>query len=208
MKIIKTFERFINYINEKFDHEETYFKIMKIEDFNIVSKNGYLSPYGTIIFQEKKYKGNWTIPLSNIDEWLVPVKYFGSPLQALLMKSPGRTIVVLHLKIDKTNTLYNRDITKMFVKPSFKGYFGSFSDKNEYKINETFIGGKIPNFKLINKVTIPLEVSQFMAEPQSVLDFLNSGSEMKFSKKKMVPIKKAFMRVILKKILTLDFKNF
>jgi len=140
MKIIKTFERFINYINEKFDHEETYFKIMKIEDFNIVSKNGYLSP---------------------LDEWLVPVKYFGSPLQALLMKSPGRTIVVLHLKIDKTNTLYNRDITKMFVKPSFKGYFGSFSDKNEYKINETFIGGKIPNFKLINKVTIPLEVSEF-----------------------------------------------
>jgi len=208
--MIKKFHEFK--INEKFDYNETYFKLMPIQDFAKVLNDGFLSPVGTIKRGENEFKGNWSIPISNIDEWLTPIKYFGSPLQALLMKPAvtEKTLTLLHLKInEKENTINNRDITKMFVKPSFKGYFSSFSSENEYKINETFIGGKIEDFNLINRFKVPFKLSQYMAEPKSVLDFIYRKGEITYTNKKMTPIGKAMLKVLLKKVFTFDlFKNF
>lgn len=194
-------------ISEKYDYNETYFKLMPLAHYKEVEKNGYLSPIGSIKRDEKIYRGNWTIPLSNINAWLTPIKYFGSPLQALLMKKAAveSQVVLLHLKIGKNNIVHNRDITKMFFDYSFSGYFNSFSEEMEYPINESFIGGEIVDFELINTFKVENNLSKYFAEPQSVLDYVYGKGKPKYTDIKMTPIKRAMLSVVLKKIFTLDF---
>jgi len=64
------------------------------------------------------------------------------------------------------------------------------------------------NFTKINEFTTPTELGEYMAEPESVLNFILGKGDVIYTDKKMSSIKSGFFKVILKKIFTFDFKNF
>lgn len=195
---------------EKFYENETFYKLVTKENWLKIQRIGAILPLGKVTRGEVEHKGNWSIPKSNLDAWLTKIKYFGSPLQALLMKRAVNNddMVLIEFTVDENNEIYSRDITKMFVNFSFGGYFKSFSNEKVYPITETFVEGIITNFKFINEFKVPTEVGQYMAEPKSVLDFTYGKGEISYTDEKMSSIKSTFFKVLLKKIFTFDFKNF
>jgi hypothetical protein len=202
--------KFEQFLNENLYQEETFYKLVTKENWNKIQRVGAILPLGKVPIKDKLYMGNWAIPKSNLQSWTTEIKYFGSPLQALLMKRAPTNdkMVLIEFTIDKNNKVYNRDITKMFINYSFKGYFSSFSDEKIYPITESFIGGIIKNFKFINEFTVPTEIGKFMAEPKTVLDFTYGKNDIIYTDKKMESIKSVMFKILLKKIFTFDFKNF
>jgi hypothetical protein len=216
MKYIKTYEDIM--IPPPPTEIETYWRIVPIDVWEKIESDGIILPHREELYKQFKFKGNWSIPKNNILEWLIPIKYFGSPLQALLMKPAvyKTKMVLIEFETTTKNRVYNRDLSKMFINYSFKNYYGSFTNYQEYDINETFITGEIKDFRKINEFTstwaslfiVPKKVSEYVADPKSLLDYITKNSKIIYTEKKMVSIMSALFRVLMKKIFSFDFKNF
>lgn len=195
---------------ESLYENETFYKLVTKENWLKIQETNTILPLGRVKEKDIIHNGNWAIPKSNLESWLTNIKYFGSPLQALLMKSSATNekMVLLELKINKQNTVYNRDISKMFIDFSFSDYHKSFSDKNIYNITESFIGGIITDFKFINEFIVPTEVSKYISDPESLLNFTYDKGDIIYTDKKMTSIKSAFFQVLLKKVFSFNFKKF
>jgi len=198
------------FINENLYENEIFYKLITKEDWTKIQNIKMILPIGKVISNQKEYFGNWAIPKSNIKSWLTKIKHFSSPLQALLMKKAptNQSMVLIEFTIDENNKIYNRNITKMFINYSFSGYYGSFSEKEYYPITESFVLGEISNFKFINNFNVPTKIGEFMAEPESLLNFILGKGELLYTNKKMDSIKSTLFKVLLKKIFTFNFKNF
>lgn len=198
MNYIKTFENL-------YDGEDFY-KIVSKADWLKIIDTSVILPIGKVKRGDTTYRGNWAIPMSNIDKWLTPIKYFGSPLQALLMKSAfnSQERVLLKIKVSKNNMIYNRDITKMFIDHSFRGYYSSFSSNDYYNITESFITGVITSFSKVNEFVVPIEIGEYVAEPYSVLDFVMGNGHPVYTDRKMTSIRSALFMVLLRKIFSFN----
>jgi len=188
-------------------NDNNFYKIITKKDWLLINKYGLL-PMGKIKYNNEFYNGNWTIPKLNIDKWTKKIKFFGSPLQALLMNHSNKKMVIIEININENNDVFNRNISKMFIQHSISGYYNSFSNKNIYNITESFITGEIENIKKINEFIVPHDINKYVIDINTILPFLLENKDIIYTGEKIISVKSALFKVLLKKIFLFKFKDF
>ena len=162
-------KNFGQFLNESFEKDEIFYKLVDSDILDLILKDG-LKP--------GKDGGSWVIADKNMNDWLKPNKLFGSMLQALLYFPSKRNTNVALLKIvTKPTNIKARNVDLMLTdmrkwKESITD-IGNFDDI-KYSINEYLLIDKIkPNeIEVINKFSVPKEISEFKIEPESLMRFV------------------------------------
>ena len=190
---VKNCEQFLN---ESFKKDEIFYKLVDSNFLDLILKDG-LKP--------GKDGGSWVIADRNIYDWIKPNKLFGSMLQALLYFPSKRNSNLVLLKIVTIPTnikVRNVDLMLTDMKKWKESIIDitDFDDTN-YNINEYLLIDRIkPNeIEVINKFSVPKEISEFKIEPESLMRFI-FGTESLLIKKEKINSLNLILKFIFLKI--------
>jgi len=157
------------FLNESFEKDETFYKLVDFDILDLILKDG-LKP--------GKDEGSWVIAEKNMSDWVKPNNLFGSMLQALLYFPAKKNSNLVLLKIvTKPTNIKVRNVDLMLKDMrKWKESIRDIGDLNEvsYSINEYLLIDKIDpsEIEVVNAFSVPIEISEFKIEPNSLLEFI------------------------------------